>query len=85
MASVRCRRVVVGVPTDTNGDGYLDSALNEVWHNETFGSRPHFSTGCGIVLAGRGKFVPRAVRPRANPPEIDVARPGFPAAVLHSL
>lgn len=28
-----------GVPTDINGDGYLDSALNEVYYNDTFGDR----------------------------------------------
>ncbi len=26
-----------GVPTDINGDGYLDTALNEVYYNDTFG------------------------------------------------
>jgi hypothetical protein len=28
-----------GVPTDINNDGYLDSALNEVYYNDTFGNR----------------------------------------------
>ena len=28
-----------GVPTDINRDGYLDSALNEVYYNDTFGNR----------------------------------------------
>jgi hypothetical protein len=28
-----------GNPTDINGDGYLDSALNEVYYNDTFGNR----------------------------------------------
>ena len=30
---------VTGVPTDINGDGYLDTALNEVYYNNTFGDR----------------------------------------------
>jgi hypothetical protein len=28
-----------GVPTDINGDNYLDTALNEVYYNDTFGDR----------------------------------------------
>jgi hypothetical protein len=28
-----------GVPSDINGDGYLDTALNEVYYNDTFGDR----------------------------------------------
>lgn len=28
-----------GSPTDVNGDGYLDQALNEVYYNDNFGSR----------------------------------------------
>ncbi|MGH8636619.1 MAG: matrixin family metalloprotease [Burkholderiales bacterium] len=28
-----------GTPTDFNGDNYLDSALNEVYYNDTFGKR----------------------------------------------
>ena len=28
-----------GTPTDVNGDNYLDSALNEVYYNDTFGDR----------------------------------------------
>jgi hypothetical protein len=28
-----------GVPTDINNDGYLDTALNEVYYNDTFGDR----------------------------------------------
>lgn len=28
-----------GTPTDINNDGYLDSALNEVYYNDTFGNR----------------------------------------------
>lgn len=28
-----------GNPTDVNGDGYLDTALNEVYYNDTFGDR----------------------------------------------
>ena len=28
-----------GEPTDINGDGYLDTALNEVYYNDTFGDR----------------------------------------------
>ena len=28
-----------GNPTDSNGDGYLDTALNEVYYNDTFGDR----------------------------------------------
>lgn len=28
-----------GVPTDVNNDGYLDTALNEVYYNDTFGQR----------------------------------------------
>lgn len=28
-----------GTPTDINGDGYLDTALNEVYYNNTFGDR----------------------------------------------
>ncbi len=28
---------VTGVPTDINGDNYLDTALNEVYYNNTFG------------------------------------------------
>jgi hypothetical protein len=28
-----------GVPTDIDNDGYLDSALNEVYYNDTFGDR----------------------------------------------
>ena len=28
-----------GVPTDVNGDGYLDTALAEVYYNNTFGDR----------------------------------------------
>lgn len=28
-----------GTPTDINNDGYLDSALNEVYYNDTFGDR----------------------------------------------
>lgn len=28
-----------GTPTDINGDGYLDTALNEVYYNDTFGDR----------------------------------------------
>jgi hypothetical protein len=30
---------VTGEPTDINGDGYLDTALNEVYYNDTFGDR----------------------------------------------
>jgi len=30
---------VTGVPTDINGDAYLDTALNEVYYNNTFGDR----------------------------------------------
>jgi len=29
----------VGAPTDINGDNYLDTALNEVYYNDTFGDK----------------------------------------------
>jgi len=30
---------VTGIPTDINGDQYLDTALNEVYYNDTFGDK----------------------------------------------
>ena len=32
-----------GTPTDINGDNYLDSALNEVYYNDTFGKKQRLS------------------------------------------
>lgn len=42
-----------GVPTDINGDGYLDTALNEVYYNDTFGDRKDDRAGnpWGIDIA----------------------------------
>lgn len=34
-----------GVPTDINGDNYLDTALNEVYYNDTFGHAGEFRAG----------------------------------------
>jgi hypothetical protein len=45
-----------GVPTDINGDNYLDSALNEVYYNDTFGDpaddRAGNPWGIDIALPG---------------------------------
>jgi hypothetical protein len=45
-----------GNPTDINGDNYLDSALNEVYYNDTFGDRKNDRAGnpwgINIVLPG---------------------------------
>jgi hypothetical protein len=45
-----------GTPTDINGDNYLDSALNEVYYNDTFGKngtdRAGNPWGIDIVLPG---------------------------------
>ena len=45
-----------GVPTDINGDNYLDTALNEVYYNDTFGDpnddRVGNPWGCDIDLPG---------------------------------
>ncbi len=45
-----------GVPTDINGDNYLDTALNEVYYNNTFGDpsndRVGNPWGINIVLPG---------------------------------
>lgn len=45
-----------GTPTDINNDGYLDSALNEVYYNDTFGNiktdRAGNPWGIDIVLPG---------------------------------
>lgn len=45
-----------GVPTDINGDNYLDSALNEVYYNDTFGKkgtdRAGNPWGINILLPG---------------------------------
>jgi hypothetical protein len=45
-----------GTPTDINGDGYLDSALNEVYYNDTFGKkgtdRAGNPWGINILLPG---------------------------------
>jgi len=34
-----------GVPTDVNGDNYLDTALNEVYYNDTFGDPKNDRSG----------------------------------------
>ena len=34
-----------GTPTDINGDNYLDTALNEVYYNDTFGDRKNDRAG----------------------------------------
>ncbi len=43
-------------PSDINGDGYLDTALNEVYYNDTFGDpgddRAGNPWGCDIALPG---------------------------------
>jgi len=45
-----------GVPTDINGDNYLDTALNEVYYNDTFGDRRDDRAGnpwgINVVLPG---------------------------------
>jgi hypothetical protein len=45
-----------GNPTDINGDGYIDTALNEVYYNDNFGNpggtRPGFPWGINIALPG---------------------------------
>lgn len=45
-----------GNPTDVNGDGYLDTALNEVYYNDNFGARrgdrAGFPWGIDILLPG---------------------------------
>ena len=45
-----------GTPTDINGDGYLDTALNEVYYNDTFGDpgddRVGNPWGIDIALSG---------------------------------
>lgn len=45
-----------GVPTDINGDNYLDTALNEVYYNDTFGdpagNRAGFPWGIDVPLPG---------------------------------
>lgn len=45
-----------GVPTDINGDNYLDTALNEVYYNDTFGDpgddRAGNPWGINITLPG---------------------------------
>jgi hypothetical protein len=45
-----------GSPTDINGDNYLDSALNEVYYNDTFGDRRDDRAGnpwgIDVVLPG---------------------------------
>jgi hypothetical protein len=45
-----------GVPTDINGDNYLDTALNEVYYNDTFGDRKNDRAGnpWGIDIALHG-------------------------------
>jgi hypothetical protein len=45
-----------GVPTDINGDGYLDTALNEVYYNDTFGDPGDDRAGIpwGINIAPPG-------------------------------
>ena len=45
-----------GFPTDIDGDGYLDKALNEVYYNDTFGTpgdpREAFPWGIGVARPG---------------------------------
>ena len=45
-----------GVPTDINGDNYLDTALNEVYYNDNFGNpagdRAGNPWGINILLPG---------------------------------
>jgi hypothetical protein len=45
-----------GVPTDINGDNYLDTALNEVYYNDTFGDpgndRAGNPWGINVALPG---------------------------------
>ncbi len=44
-----------GVPTDINGDNYLDAALNEVYYNDAFGApgpRLGFPWGINVPLPG---------------------------------
>lgn len=45
-----------GVPTDINGDQYLDTALNEVYYNNTFGDwgsdRAGNPWGINVLLPG---------------------------------
>lgn len=47
---------VTGEPTDLNGDNYLDTALNEVYYNDTFGApgepREGFPWGINVELPG---------------------------------
>jgi hypothetical protein len=46
---------VTDVPTDINGDNYLDAALNEVYYNDTFGNSNT------IVLGTRGQSICRSL------------------------
>jgi hypothetical protein len=45
-----------GNPTDINGDGYIDTALNEVYYNNNFGNpggtMPGFPWGINLPLPG---------------------------------
>jgi hypothetical protein len=47
---------ITGIPTDINGDGYLDTALNEVYYNDTFGDpgddRAGNPWGINVALPG---------------------------------
>lgn len=45
--------VISGIPTDINGDNYLDTALNEVYYNDTFGTpgEPRAGNPWGIDIA----------------------------------
>jgi hypothetical protein len=47
---------VTGAPTDINGDNYLDTALNEVYYNNTFGQvgTDRADRPWGINIAGLG-------------------------------
>ena len=48
--------VNAGIPTDINGDNYFDTALNEVYYNNTFGDRRDDRAGnpwgINVVLPG---------------------------------
>lgn len=45
-----------GNPTDINGDGYFDTAFNEVYYNDNFGNpggtRPGYPWGINVALPG---------------------------------
>ena len=72
-----------GIPTDINGDGYLDTALNEVYFNNTFGDPANDRVGnpWGINVALPGVDV-QTVALHENGHSLELGHFGPPPAAV---